>query len=89
MRLRESIQLDTAIDARRASLTRTDLDDFEMEKRILALAALIEARNKLDEIANMQEQPDVVEHVRFVGTDADGRKIRSRRPRHLRQRHAV
>jgi hypothetical protein len=74
---------------RRRALTRDDLDDFEMDKRILALATLIDARDRLDEIAAMKEQPDVVEHIKFTGTDESGRKIRARRPRRLRQQHAV
>jgi hypothetical protein len=89
MRLRESIQLDDAIAERRASLSRNCLDEFDMDTRILSLAVLIEARNKLDEIANRERPKDVVEHITFTGTDESGRKIRSRRPRSLRQRHTL
>jgi hypothetical protein len=89
MRLRESIQLDDSITERRASLSRKDLDEFEMDTRILSLAVLIEARNKLDEIANRERPKDVVEHITFAGTDETGRKINPRRPRSLRQRHTL
>lgn len=88
MRFKESIALDRLIDERRASLAR-DMDALEMEKRAQALAVLIEARQRLDEIGSRKEPSYVRSHVRFVGTDENGRKIRPRKSRHLRRRHEV
>lgn len=84
MRLRESIKLDSLIAERLASLVSEPT-----EKKARALATLIDARNKLDEIANEKEPLDVKEHVWFTGTDSDGRKIRPRRSRGQRRRHNV
>ncbi len=76
--------LDRMIDERRKSLSRTDLDQFEMEKRAMALTALIMARNELDRIANIQAPEYVRQHIKFSGTADDGRRIRPRKRRDLR-----
>lgn len=88
MRFKESLALDRMIDERRASLL-IDRDKFEMEKRAQALAVLIEARDRLDEIGARQEPEYRRYHKRFTGTAEDGRKIRPRRRRDQRRQHNV
>lgn len=84
MRFKESMALDRMIDERRMSLSRSDLDQFEMEKRAMALTALIMARNELDRIANIQAPEYVRKHIKFSGTAEDGRRIKPRKRRDLR-----
>lgn len=87
MRFKESMALDRMIDERRVSLSRSDLDQFEMEKRAMALTALIMARNELDRIAAIQAPEYVRKHIKFSGTAEDGRRIKSRKRRDLRHLH--
>ncbi len=78
--------LDRMIDERRKSLSR-NIDQFEMEKRAMALAALITARNELDRIANIQAPEYVRQRIKFSGTAEDGRRIKARKRRDLRHLH--
>ena len=87
MRFKESLALDHLIEQRRSSLASHD--GLELDKRAQALAILIEARQRLDDVADQREQPAVREHIRFTGTDETGRRIRPRRRRDLRQRHVL
>jgi len=75
--------LDRMIDGRRMSLLR-NIDQFEMERRALALVALIAARDELDRIANIQAPEYVRKHIKFSGTAEDGRRIKPRKRRDLR-----
>ena len=89
MRLKESIILDRLIDERKALLSREGLSQLNIDKHILAIAAMMDVRRKLDSIANMKNMDDVVVHVKFAGTDETGRKIKSRLRRELRKRHDI